>query len=150
MSRAAQKSPFRPSLVKQLRKAKMKERETRRKVPPDLQTPPTSPVASETASPFRKGNSSLKAGPAGAKTSFRKPREEELEASEKKKEQEPEKAEENEKMEEPCEQPPAQEAPKSTQDARLSAEYEKVELPLKTKCRHLLKKPAPLATEVFE
>ncbi|KAI4582548.1 hypothetical protein MJG53_009099 [Ovis ammon polii x Ovis aries] len=111
---------------------------------------PTSPVASETASPFRKF---FTQGWAGwrKKTSFRKPREEELEASEKKKEQEPEKAEENEKMEEPCEQPPAQEAPKSTQDARLSAEYEKVELPPEDQVQAPPEeKPAPLATEVFD
>lgn len=111
---------------------------------------PTSPIASETASPFRKF---FTQGWAGwrKKTSFRKPREEELEASEKKKEQEPEKAEENEKMEEPCEQPPAQEAPKSTQDARLSAEYEKVELPPEDQVQAPPEeKPAPLATEVFD
>lgn len=111
---------------------------------------PTSPVASETASPFRKF---FTQGWAGwrKKTSFRKPREEELEASEKKKEQEPEKAEENEKMEEPCEQPPAQEAPESTQDARLSAEYEKVELPPEDQVQAPPEeKPAPLATEVFD
>ncbi|XP_052501707.1 A-kinase anchor protein 12 isoform X2 [Budorcas taxicolor] len=111
---------------------------------------PTSPVASETASPFRKF---FTQGWAGwrKKTSFRKPREEELEASEKKKEQEPEKAEENEKMEESCEQPPAQEAPESTQDARLSAEYEKVELPPEDQVQAPPEeKPAPLATEVFD
>ncbi|XP_040094618.1 A-kinase anchor protein 12 isoform X2 [Oryx dammah] len=111
---------------------------------------PTSPMASETASPFRKF---FTQGWAGwrKKTSFRKPREEELEASEKKKEQEPEKAEENEKMEEPCEQPAAQEAPESTQDARLSAEYEKVELPPEDQVHAPPEeKPAPLATEVFD
>ncbi|XP_055288955.1 A-kinase anchor protein 12 isoform X1 [Moschus berezovskii] len=111
---------------------------------------PTSPVASETASPFRKF---FTQGWAGwrKKTSFRKPREEELEASEKKKEQEPENAEGNEKMEEPCEQPPAREAPESTQDARLSAEYEKVELPAEDQAQAPPEeKPAPLATEVFD
>ncbi|XP_070317758.1 A-kinase anchor protein 12 isoform X1 [Odocoileus virginianus] len=111
---------------------------------------PTSPVASETASPFRKF---FTQGWAGwrKKTSFRKPREEELEASEKKKEQEPEKAEEIEKTEEPGEQPPAQEAPESTQEARLSAEYEKVELPPEDQAQAPPEeRPAPLATEVFD
>ncbi|XP_015102441.2 A-kinase anchor protein 12 isoform X1 [Vicugna pacos] len=119
---------------------------------------PTSPVASETASPFKKF---FTQGWAGwrKKTSFRKPREDELEASEKKKEQEPEKAdaEEQEKTEEPSEkleaseQPQPQEAPEPAQDARLSAEYEKVELPLEDQAHAPPEeKPAPLATEVFD
>ncbi|XP_059970458.1 A-kinase anchor protein 12 [Mesoplodon densirostris] len=113
---------------------------------------PTSPVASETASPFKKF---FTQGWAGwrKKTSFRKPREDELEASEKKKEQEPEKAdtEENEKTEDLSEQPPSQEARESAQDARLSAEYEKVELPPEDQGQAPPEeKPAPLATEVFD
>ncbi|XP_043744214.1 A-kinase anchor protein 12 isoform X2 [Cervus elaphus] len=124
--------------------------EKQEKEPPKPADSPTSPVASETASPFRKF---FTQGWAGwrKKTSFRKPREEELEASEKKKEQEPEKAEENEKTEEPGEQPPAQEAPESTQEARLSAEYEKVELPPEDQAQAPPEeRPAPLATEVFD
>ncbi|XP_065745130.1 A-kinase anchor protein 12 isoform X2 [Phocoena phocoena] len=113
---------------------------------------PTSPVASETASPFKKF---FTQGWAGwrKKTSFRKPREDELEASEKKKEQEAEKAdtEENEKTEGLSEQPSSQEARESTQDARLSAEYEKVELPPEDQGQAPPEeKPAPLATEVFD
>ncbi|XP_057596072.1 A-kinase anchor protein 12 isoform X1 [Hippopotamus amphibius kiboko] len=113
---------------------------------------PTSPVASDTASPFKKF---FTQGWAGwrKKTSFRKPREDELEASEKKKEQEPEKAdaEEHEKTEDASEQPPPQEAPESAQDARLSAEYEKVELPTEDQVQAPPEeKPAPLATEVFD
>ncbi|XP_073645842.1 A-kinase anchor protein 12 isoform X2 [Tursiops truncatus] len=113
---------------------------------------PTSPVASETASPFKKF---FTQGWAGwrKKTSFRKPREDELEASEKKKEQEAEKAdtEENEKTEDLSEQPSSQEARESTQDARLSAEYEKVELPPEDQGQAPPEeKPAPLATEVFD
>ncbi|NIG59725.1 A-kinase anchor protein 12 [Pontoporia blainvillei] len=113
---------------------------------------PTSPVASETASPFKKF---FTQGWAGwrKKTSFRKPREDELAAAEKKKEQEAEKAdtEENEKTEDLSEQPPSQEARESAQDARLSAEYEKVELPPEDQGQapHQ-EKPAPLATEVFD
>ncbi|KAM9060348.1 A-kinase anchor protein 12 isoform 1-T1 [Megaptera novaeangliae] len=113
---------------------------------------PTSPVASETASPFKKF---FTQGWAGwrKKTSFRKAREDELEASEKKKEQEPEKAdtEENEKTEDLSERPPSQEARESAQDARLSAEYEKVELPPEDQVQAPPEeKPAPLATEVFD
>uniref|UniRef100_A0A8C3WAL4 A-kinase anchoring protein 12 n=1 Tax=Catagonus wagneri TaxID=51154 RepID=A0A8C3WAL4_9CETA len=113
---------------------------------------PTSPVASDTASPFKKF---FTQGWAGwrKKTSFRKPREDELEASEKKKEQEPEKAdaEAKEKTEEPFQQPPAPEATESAQDARLSAEYEKVELPPEDQVQAPPEeKPAPLATEIFD
>ncbi|KAK1337937.1 hypothetical protein QTO34_001040 [Cnephaeus nilssonii] len=114
---------------------------------------PTSPVASETASPFKKF---FTQGWAGwrKKTSFRKPREEELEASEKKKEQEPERGdtEEKEKTEDTSEkQPQPQEATDRVHDARLSAEYEKVELPAEGQGQASPEeRPAPLATEVFD
>ncbi|XP_023978308.1 A-kinase anchor protein 12 isoform X1 [Physeter macrocephalus] len=126
--------------------------EKQEKEPAKSPDSPTSPVASETASPFKKF---FTQGWAGwrKRTSFRKPREDELEASEKKKEQEPEKAdaEENEKTEDLSEQPPSQEARESAQDARLSAEYEKVELPAEDQVQAPPEeKPAPLATEVFD
>uniref|UniRef100_A0A250Y7W6 A-kinase anchor protein 12 n=1 Tax=Castor canadensis TaxID=51338 RepID=A0A250Y7W6_CASCN len=119
----------------------------------------TSPVTTETASPFKKF---FTHGWAGwrKKTSFRKPKEDELEASEKKKEQETEKVdlEENEKTEEICEPPIASEQPQEPAEgvdqARLSADYEKVELPLEDPASGLQgsaeEKCAPLATEVFD
>ncbi|XP_037376566.1 A-kinase anchor protein 12 isoform X2 [Talpa occidentalis] len=112
---------------------------------------PTSPLASDTASPFKKF---FTQGWAGwrKKTSFRKPKEEELEASEKKKEREPEKAdsEENEKPEATCEKPPAAKG-EAAREARLSAEYEKVELPIEDQGPGAPEeKVAPLATEVFD
>ncbi|XP_054426090.1 A-kinase anchor protein 12 isoform X2 [Pteronotus mesoamericanus] len=119
---------------------------------------PTSPVASETASTFKKF---FTQGWAGwrKKTSFRKPKEGELETSEKKKEQEPERAdtEENEKTEDTSEKLAAsepshpQETTERANDARLSAEYEKVELPAEGQGPGSPEeKPAPLATEVFD
>nr|XP_012596386.1 A-kinase anchor protein 12 isoform X2 [Microcebus murinus] len=123
---------------------------------------PTSPVTSETASPFKKF---FTQGWAGwrKKTSFRKPKEEELEAPEKKKEPEPEKADTEDKektaedsSEKPtpteCDQPPPQEPTESAQEARLSAEYEKVELPPEDQVLPASpeEKLAPLATEVFD
>ncbi|XP_012576832.1 PREDICTED: A-kinase anchor protein 12 isoform X2 [Condylura cristata] len=118
---------------------------------------PTSPLASETASPFKK---LFTQGWAGwrKKTSFRKPKEEELKASEKKKEREPEKAdsEENEKPEATCEkqgapEPPHPQATEGESGARLSAEYEKVELPTEYQVQGgSEEKTAPLATEVFD
>ncbi|XP_014650961.1 PREDICTED: A-kinase anchor protein 12 isoform X1 [Ceratotherium simum simum] len=119
---------------------------------------PTSPVASETASPFKKF---FTQGWAGwrKKTSFRKPKEDELEASEKKKEQEPERVDtgENEKTEDTSEklaaseQPPPQEAAQGVSEARLLAEYEEVELPSDDQVQEPpVEKSAPLATEIFD
>ncbi|KAF0875533.1 AKA12 protein, partial [Crocuta crocuta] len=135
-----------------------KEAEEKHKEPTKSLDSPTSPVASETASPFKKF---FTQGWAGwrEKTSFRKPKEEEPEASEKKKDQEPEKAdaEEQEKAEETSEkgaapQPPRpQDTAEGVGDARLSAEYEKVELPSDGQGQEAPEeKPAPLATEVFD
>ncbi|XP_045698792.1 A-kinase anchor protein 12 isoform X2 [Phyllostomus hastatus] len=132
--------------------------EKQEKEPAKSPESPTSPVASETASPFKKF---FTQGWAGwrKKTSFRKPKEEELEASEKKKEQEPERADagEHEKMEETSEklaasaQPQPQGTTERAGDARLSAEYEKVELPSEGQVQGSPEeKPAPLATEVFD
>lgn len=126
--------------------------EKQEKEPTKSPDSPTSPVASETASPFKKF---FTQGWAGwrKKTSFRKPREDELEASEKKKEQEPEKAdaEETETTQEPSELPPPAEATESAPEARLSAEYEKVELPPEEQVQAPpAEKPAPLATEIFD
>uniref|UniRef100_A0A7N5P6H8 A-kinase anchoring protein 12 n=1 Tax=Ailuropoda melanoleuca TaxID=9646 RepID=A0A7N5P6H8_AILME len=96
------------------------EGEGKQKEPTKSPDSPASPVASETASPFKKF---FTQGWAGwrKKTSFRKPKEEELEASEKKKDQEPEKGdtEEQEKVED--------EAPGAPEE-----------------------KAAPLASEVFD
>ncbi|XP_037012715.2 A-kinase anchor protein 12 isoform X2 [Artibeus jamaicensis] len=132
--------------------------EKQEKEPAKSPDSPTSPVASETASPFKKF---FTQGWAGwrKKTSFRKPKEDELEASEKKKEQEPERVdtEENEKMEDTSEKLAASEQPhpqgttESASDARLSAEYEKVELPSEGQVQGSPdEKPAPLATEIFD
>ncbi|XP_066229083.1 A-kinase anchor protein 12 isoform X1 [Saccopteryx leptura] len=133
--------------------------EKQEKEPSKSPDSPTSPVASE-ASPFKKF---FTQGWAGwrKKTSFRKPKEEELEASEKKKEQEVERAdpEEKEKTEDTPEklgasaqpQPQPREAPESGTDARLSAEYEKVELPSEGPVPGAPgERAAPLATEVFD
>ncbi|XP_013372850.1 PREDICTED: A-kinase anchor protein 12 isoform X2 [Chinchilla lanigera] len=120
---------------------------------------PTSPVTTETTSTFKKF---FTQGWAGwrKKTSFRKPKEDELEASEKKKEQEPAKAdtEENEQTEAASEQLTAPEQPpkpaEGADEARLSADYEKVELPLEDPVSGAqapsAEKCAPLATEVFD
>ncbi|XP_036905764.1 A-kinase anchor protein 12 isoform X2 [Sturnira hondurensis] len=132
--------------------------EKQEKEPTKSPESPTSPLASETASPFKKF---FTQGWVGwrKKTSFRKPKEDELEASEKKKEQEPERAdtEENEKMEDTSEKLAASEQPhpqgtaESANDARLSAEYEKVELPSEGQVQGSPEeKPAPLATEIFD
>ncbi|XP_036172302.1 A-kinase anchor protein 12 isoform X2 [Myotis myotis] len=132
--------------------------EKQEKEPTKSPDSPTSPVASETASPFKKF---FTQGWAGwrKKTSFRKPKEDELEASEKKKEQETERvdAEEKEKTEDTseklaaAEQPQPQEATESVHDARLSAEYEKVELPSEGQGQASPEeRSAPLATEIFD
>ncbi|EPQ19225.1 A-kinase anchor protein 12 [Myotis brandtii] len=132
--------------------------EKQEKEPTKSPDSPTSPVASETASPFKKF---FTQGWAGwrKKTSFRKPKEDELEASEKKKEQETERVdtEEKEKTEDTSEklaaseQPQPQEATESVHDARLSAEYEKVELPSEGQGQASPEeRSAPLATEIFD
>ncbi|KAM9666891.1 A-kinase anchor protein 12 isoform 1-T1 [Trichechus inunguis] len=121
---------------------------------------PTSPTASETASSFKKF---FTQGWSGwrKKTSFRKPKEDELDSAEKKKEQEPEEVEieENGKTEDTSEKPSASELPpkeksESVNDARLSAEYEKIELPCEDQVDDLQRpseeKTAPLATEIFD
>ncbi|XP_075410493.1 A-kinase anchor protein 12 isoform X2 [Tenrec ecaudatus] len=122
---------------------------------------PTSPTTNETASPFKKF---FTQGWAGwrKKTSFRKPKEDEVEAADKKKEQEPEKVapEDHGKAEaptaqpHPSEQPPAGEERGSVHDARLSAEYEKIELPCDEQADGAQgpseERAAPLATEVFD
>ncbi|XP_049759549.1 A-kinase anchor protein 12 isoform X2 [Elephas maximus indicus] len=134
--------------------------EKREKEPSKSLESPTSPTASETASPFKKF---FTQGWSGwrKKTSFRKPKEDELESTEKKKEQEPEKVdiEENGKTEDTSEKPSASEQPapqekESVNDARLSAEYEKIDLPCEGQVNDLQgpaeEKTAPLATEVFD
>lgn len=132
--------------------------EKQEKEPTKSPDSPTSPMASETASPFKKF---FTQGWAGwrKKTSFRKPKEDELEASEKKKEQEPERgdADDNKKAEDASEtlaaseQPHPQETTESVNNARLSAEYEKVELPSEGQVQGCPEeKTAPLATEVFD
>ncbi|XP_027459254.1 A-kinase anchor protein 12 isoform X1 [Zalophus californianus] len=134
------------------------EGEEKQKEPTKSPDSPTSPVASETASPFKKF---FTQGWAGwrKKTSFRKPKEEKLEASEKKKDPEPEKVDTqeqektdaaSEKVDVP-EQAYPQEITESVNAARLSAEYEKVELPSEDQVLGSPEeKPAPLATEVFD
>ncbi|VCX37320.1 unnamed protein product [Gulo gulo] len=132
--------------------------EDKQKEPTKSPESPASPVASETASPFKKF---FTQGWAGwrKKTSFRKPKEEELEASEKKKDQEPEKGDtqEQEKVEDTSEKVAAseQERPQAIAEsidaARLSAEFEKVELPSEDQVQGPPEeRPAPLATEVFD
>lgn len=134
------------------------EEEKQEKEPTKSAESPTSPVSGETTSSFKKF---FTYGWAGwrKKTSFKKPKDDELDTSEKKKEQEAEKVdeEENEKTEEgPSEHAPASEQQESTEDtnqARLSADYEKVELPLEDQAGGLdglAEKCAPLATEVFD
>ncbi|XP_055472024.1 A-kinase anchor protein 12 isoform X1 [Psammomys obesus] len=136
-----------------------KDDEKQDKEPTKSSESPTSPVSSETTSSFKKF---FTHGWAGwrKKTSFKKPKEDDLETSEKKKEQEAEKVEEEEKEkpeEGPAEPAPAsepQEATEGTSQARLSADYEKVELPLEDQVGDLEgsqeEKCAPLATEVFD
>ncbi|XP_077005387.1 A-kinase anchor protein 12 isoform X2 [Tamandua tetradactyla] len=135
--------------------------EIREKEPSKSPESPASPLTSETPSSFKKF---FTQGWAGwrKKTSFRKPKEDELEASEMKKEQEPQKgdAEENGKTEATSEtltvseQPHPPEATESVSVARLSAEYEKVEPPSEDQVNDLQgsseEKSAPLATEVFD
>lgn len=133
--------------------------EKQEKEPTKSPDSPTSPMASETASPFKKF---FTQGWAGwrKKTSFRKPKEDELvEASEKRKEQEPDRAdtEGNEKREDSAEeratseQPHPQEATDSASDARLPAECEQVELPSEGQVHGFPEeKSAPLASEVFD
>ncbi|KAK7803517.1 hypothetical protein U0070_002942 [Myodes glareolus] len=133
------------------------EEEKQEKEPTKSAESPTSPASGETTSSFKKF---FTHGWAGwrKKTSFKKPKDEELDTSEKKKEQEAEKVneEENEKTEEgPSEHAPASEQQEPTEDtsqARLSADYEKVELPLEDQAGldGLAEKCAPLATEVFD
>ncbi|XP_041536056.1 A-kinase anchor protein 12 isoform X1 [Microtus oregoni] len=132
------------------------EEEKQEKEPTKSAESPTSPVSGETTSSFKKF---FTHGWAGwrKKTSFKKPKDDELDTSEKKKEQEAEKVneEENEKTEGPSEHAPASEQQESTEDtnqARLSADYEKVELPLEDQAGldGLAEKCAPLATEVFD
>lgn len=140
--------------------AKDEGEEKREKEPTKSAESPTSPASGETTSSFKKF---FTHGWAGwrKKTSFKKPKEDELEASEKKKEQEAEKVNEEgkEKTEEsPSEQAPAaseqQEPAEGINEARLSADYEKVELPLEDQVGGLEgsseEKCAPLATEVFD
>ncbi|XP_007941419.1 A-kinase anchor protein 12 [Orycteropus afer afer] len=144
-----------------LEEVKEEGEEKREKEPSKSPESPASPVTNETASPFKKF---FTQGWAGwrKKTSFRKPKEDELEATEKKKEQEPEKvdAEENGKTEDTSEKPSASEQPdpqesrERVNDARLSAEYEKIELPCEDQVNDLQapseERVAPLATEVFD
>lgn len=133
------------------------EEEKQEKEPTKSAESPTSPASGETTSSFKKF---FTHGWAGwrKKTSFKKPKDEELDTSEKKKEQEAGKVdeEENEKTGEgPSEHAPASEQQEPTEDtsqARLSADYEKVELPLEDQAGldGLAEKCAPLATEVFD
>ena len=126
--------------------------ENREKEPTKPLESPTSPVSNETTSSFKKF---FTHGWAGwrKKTSFKKPKEDDLETSEKRKEQEAEKVDEEEG--EKTEPAPAeeQEPAEGTDQARLSADYEKVELPLEDQVgdlEALSEKCAPLATEVFD
>ncbi|ERE86068.1 A-kinase anchor protein 12 [Cricetulus griseus] len=138
--------------------AKNEGEEKQEKEPTKNAESPTSPVSGETTSSFKKF---FTHGWAGwrKKTSFKKPKEDELETSEKKKEQEAEKVheEDNDKTECPSGQAPASEQQEPTggiNQARLSADYEKVELPLEDQVGGLEgaseEKCAPLATEVFD
>ncbi|XP_052025531.1 A-kinase anchor protein 12 isoform X2 [Apodemus sylvaticus] len=115
---------------------------------------PTSPVSNETTSSFKKffthGWSGWR-----KKTSFKKSKEDDLETSEKRKEQEAEKADEEEgEKTEPGPASEQQEPSEGPEQARLSADYEKVELPLEEQVGDLEalseEKCAPLATEVFD
>lgn len=127
--------------------------ENREKEPTKPLESPTSPVSNETTSSFKKF---FTHGWAGwrKKTSFKKPKEDDPETSEKRKEQEAEKVDEEEG--EKTEAAPAEEQrepAEGTDQARLSADYEKVELPLEDQAgdlEALSEKCAPLATEVFD
>lgn len=116
--------------------------------------PASSPPPSDTSSPFKKFFSQGWAG-WRKKTSFRKTKEELLDTSEKKREPEAEKGEAEDK-EKPQEDASTQElaqegAPPSSAEARLSAEYEKVELPLEDGALGSPEeRAAPLASEVFD
>lgn len=116
--------------------------------------PASSPPPSDTSSPFKKFFSQGWAG-WRKKTSFRKTKEELLDTSEKKREPETEKGEAEDK-EKPQEDASTQElaqegAPPSSAEARLSAEYEKVELPLEDGALGSPEeRAAPLASEVFD
>ncbi|XP_040614095.1 A-kinase anchor protein 12 isoform X3 [Mesocricetus auratus] len=127
--------------------------EKQEKEPTKSAESPTSPVSVETTSSFKKF---FTHGWAGwrKKTSFKKPKEDEPETSEKK-EQEAEAVDEEEggKTEGSSGQAPAseqQEPEGGTNQARLSADYEKVELPLEDAIGGPEEKCAPLATEVFD
>lgn len=128
--------------------------EKQEKEPTKSPESPTSPVSSETTSSFKKF---FTHGWAGwrKKTSFKKSKEDGLETPEKKKEQEAEKVDEEEKEEtEPAPASEQQEPAEDTDQARLSADYEKVELPLEDQVGDLEasseERCAPLATEVFD
>ncbi|XP_069866697.1 A-kinase anchor protein 12 isoform X2 [Dipodomys merriami] len=131
-----------------------REAETQEREPPRPLDSPTSPI-NETASPFKKF---FTQGWAGwrKKSSFRKPKDDELEASEKPREQEPEKPDmEGEENTEGVQGQPAASPPPPAPEppaARLSAEYEKVELPElpSEPPGPAHDKPAPLASEVFD
>lgn len=130
------------------------EEEKQEKEPTKSPESPTSPVSNETTSSFKKF---FTHGWAGwrKKTSFKKPKEDDLEtSSEKRKEQEAEKVDEEEgEKAEPAPALEQQELAEGTDQARLSADYEKVELPLEDQVgdlEALSEKCAPLATEVFD
>ncbi|XP_021076726.1 A-kinase anchor protein 12 isoform X2 [Mus pahari] len=133
--------------------AKDEGEEQREKEPTKPLESPTSPVSNETTSSFKKF---FTHGWAGwrKKTSFKKPKEDDLETSEKRKEQEAEKVDEEEgEKREPAPASEQQEPAEGTDQARLSADYEKVELPLEDQVgdlEALSEKCAPLATEVFD
>ncbi|XP_028620216.1 A-kinase anchor protein 12 isoform X2 [Grammomys surdaster] len=134
--------------------AKDEGEEKREKEPTKSLESPTSPVSSETTSSFKKF---FTHGWAGwrKKTSFKKPKEDDLETSDKRKEQEAEKVDEEEREKtEPAPASEQQEPEEGTDQARLSADYEKVELPLEDQVGDLEalseEKCAPLATEVFD
>lgn len=157
----AEISPPAESSQAMVEECKEEGEEKQEKEPSKSAESPTSPVTSDTGSTFKKF---FTQGWAGwrKKTSFRKPKEDEVEASEKKKEQEPEKVdtEENGKAEADSEKLTAseqahpQEPAESAHEPRLSAEYEKVELPSEEQVSGSQgpseEKPAPLATEVFD
>lgn len=130
------------------------EGEEKQEKEPKSPESPTSPVSSETTSSFKKF---FTHGWAGwrKKTSFKKSKEDDLETAEKRKEQEAEKVDEEEKEKtEPAPASEEQEPAEDTDQARLSADYEKVELPLEDQVGDLEasseEKCAPLATEVFD
>lgn len=134
--------------------AKDEGEEKQEKEPTKSPESPTSPVSSETTSSFKKF---FTHGWAGwrKKTSFKKSKEDDLETAEKRREQEAEKVDEEEKEKtEPAPASEQQELAEDTDQARLSADYEKVELPLEDQVGDLEASPeekcAPLATEVFD